>query len=75
MKKLTKWEVGQDLIDCYDKLREKIAEIKGQYPEQCGALIDSADRIAEVFNRLHDESHGFGLGRMKMNLRIHNEDI
>ena len=62
---LTVWEVGQDLIHCYDELCEKLAELKSsqKYEAQFEALNSAADGIAKAFNQKHSESHGFLLPR------------
>lgn len=62
---LTVWEVGQDLIHCYDELCEKLAELKSsqKYEAQFEALNSAADGIAKAFNQKHSESHGFILPR------------
>jgi len=68
--KITEWEVGQDLIHCYDEINEKIQELKGsEFLEQLDVLIEAADKIAKVFNKRHQESHSFGLGRKKIELK------
>lgn len=74
--KITEWEVGQDLIHCYDEINEKIQGMKGsEFKDQIEVLIEAADQIAMVFNKKHHKSHGFGLGRMKVRLNIPHPSV
>lgn len=74
--KITEWEVGQDLIHCYDEIVEKIQGMKGsQFKDQIEVLIEAADQIAKVFNKKHTESHCFGLGRMKVEFNIPHASV
>lgn len=63
MSKLTPWEVGQDLIYCYDEICDRIHKVKESgYTEQYKALNEARNIISKCFNREHMESHSFGLG-------------
>lgn len=60
---LTSWEVGQDLIAVADLISEKDGEIRNSgFIEQSDALRRAREAIAEVFDKHHLDSHGFGLG-------------
>lgn len=60
---LTAWEVGQDLIAVADLISEKDGEIRNSgFIEQSDALRKARSLIAIVFDKHHQESHGFGLG-------------
>jgi hypothetical protein len=66
---LTSWEVGQDLIAVADLIAEKNGEIRNSgFIEQSDALQKAHQIIAEVFDKYHLESHGFGLSASKRKL-------
>lgn len=59
---LTRWEVGQDIIECVDTLREKNKEIRNSgFIEESDAIEASINLLAGVFNKNNAETHGFGL--------------
>jgi len=57
--KLTKWEVGQDLIKVADLCSMLKVEMKDQYPELYKMLDDVQRTVGDHFNKLG--SHNFGL--------------
>lgn len=66
MKKLTDWEIGQDLVAISDFIGEKLPDIKRSNPEAYRMLDEVQRTIGDYFNRHHIHSHGFGL-------KSHNE--
>jgi len=57
---MTRWEAGQILIACNDKLCDKIEELKDNgYPELAEKLDPIKRQIGDLFNDLG--SHEFGL--------------
>jgi len=63
---LTRWEVGQDIISCYDLLGEKDVEIRNSgYNEESDAIRSAMASLAKVFNKNNLEAHGFCLAEMK----------
>lgn len=57
---MTRWEAGQILIECNDKLWEKMEELKSNgYPELAEKLDPIRRQIADLFNDFG--SHEFGL--------------
>lgn len=57
---MTRWEAGQILIECNDKLCDKIEELKDNgYPDLAEKLDPIKRQIGDLFNEFG--SHEFGL--------------
>lgn len=59
-KKLTDWEVGQELIFFSDMIWERSADFKHSHPEIYAMVKEMALTIGDKFNRM--KTHSFGIG-------------
>lgn len=60
-KKLTDWEIGQELVAISDYMGEHSADFKDSHPELYALVLEARRIIGDYFNRHHLESHGFGI--------------
>lgn len=56
-KKLTDWEIGQELTKVFDTINESRVEIKSTSPLIAHELANIANKVGNIFNEL--KSHGF----------------
>ena len=56
-KKLTDWEIGQELTKVFDTINESRVEIKSTSPLIAHELAKIANKVGHIFNKL--KSHGF----------------
>jgi hypothetical protein len=58
--KLTKWDVGNELVKAADVLSDVASEVH-QYPEAQKVVADARRKIAKLFNKKFVSTMGFGI--------------